>query len=442
MPGRRTARILGALLVALIASSGPPVFGPSTPARAGLAAVGVNDSLSTRHDRLAVVAAPGVLGNDLNLLGGATAILTSNVSHGDLVLNANGGYTYMPDPGYVGTDSFRYRPSGLLSTGATVNITVTNAAPVARPDSYSTPYRTTLMVGAPGVLGNDTDADGDALVAQLVSGGGTGSLDFHANGGFTFSPGGSFSGTMSFTYKVWDGVAWSGVATVTLNVAAPTPSPTPTPTPQPTPTPSPTPSPTPTSTPTPAPTPTPSLPLPSLPLPSLPLPSASLPLPSIPGIIDDPTLSPDPSGTPAGSPPSSSGAEPAPSTDSDSAPRASDDDSDPADGGAAVPGRPGGPGDAAPTEGGAVAPRVGPGGLGVIGTPAPDGSPGGGGLGVQLLGGLGVAPVWFVPAAAFGGTGLLVLLWVALQLTAGAMWVPAARRLRGEERTRRSTSPG
>src|ERR671919_440613 len=89
------------------------------------------------------------------------AALVSGVSHGALQLRSDGGFTYTPASGYVGTDSFRYRPSGLLSTAATVTITVTNAAPVAVPDAYSTPYRTTLVVPAPGVLANDTDTDGD-----------------------------------------------------------------------------------------------------------------------------------------------------------------------------------------------------------------------------------------------------------------------------------------
>ena len=36
-----------------------------------------------------------------------------------------------------------------------------NDAPVAVNDSYSTTEDTALTVAAPGVLGNDTDADGD-----------------------------------------------------------------------------------------------------------------------------------------------------------------------------------------------------------------------------------------------------------------------------------------
>lgn len=55
----------------------------------------------------------------------------------------------------------------------------------------------------------------------------------------------------------------------------------------------------------------------------------------------------------------------------------------------------------------------------------------GGGLNLRV-GGFDPAPLWFVPAAAIGAPGLLVILWVALQVAAGAAWLPATRRLRGD----------
>ena len=69
------------------------------------------------------------------------------------------------------------------------------------------PPASTLNVPAPGVLGDDTDADGDSLTATLVDGGGNGSLDLNSNGSFTFKSGGSFTGTRTFTYKASDGIA-------------------------------------------------------------------------------------------------------------------------------------------------------------------------------------------------------------------------------------------
>ena len=47
---------------------------------------------------------------------------------------------------------------------------------------------TELTVGAPGVLGNDSDADGDPLTAVLVSGVSNGSLTLNSDGSFTYTP--------------------------------------------------------------------------------------------------------------------------------------------------------------------------------------------------------------------------------------------------------------
>jgi hypothetical protein len=408
---RRPARVLAAAITLAMLSISGVLIGPAPqPAAAALVATGVPDSLSTKHDRTAVVPAPGVLGNDLNLIGGSTAILVSGVAHGTLSLQADGGYTYTPAAGYVGSDSFKYHPSGLLFTTATVTITITNATPVVRPDAYSSPAGTTLVVPAPGVLGNDTDADGDALVTQRV-GGITGSLDLDPDGRFTYTPGGGFSGTATFSYRVWDGVAWSSTTTVSLTIVAPTPSPTPTPAP----TSAPTSTPAPTPTPTPGlPLPIPSLPLPSLPLPSLPLPTPT-PAPALPsiGLPTSPTTGTD---DPAGS------ATPRPSATQSVAGQP--------DGGADPGSGPTPPRSGAGDPSVSAEDRTGGARSGVLSdAPALD-------LGLGALGVLAGVEIWAVPAAVLGGPGLLVLVWMALQAAGALAWIPAARRLRDGDVTR------
>ena len=49
------------------------------------------------------------------------------------------------------------------NNAATVSISVTNTAPVANSDSFSTAYGTPVTITAGSLLGNDSDADGDAL---------------------------------------------------------------------------------------------------------------------------------------------------------------------------------------------------------------------------------------------------------------------------------------
>jgi VCBS repeat-containing protein len=183
----------------------------------------VNDSYATAEDTPLTIAAPGVLGNDTDLEGDAlTAILVSGPSHGTLTLNANGGFTYTPAADYNGLDSFSYKSNdGTADSNiATVTITISpvNDAPVANNNSYSTNEDVTLTVNAPGVLGNDTDVDGDPLSAILVSGPSHGTLTLNANGSFTYTSAANYNGPDSFTYKANDGVADSNVATVTITV--------------------------------------------------------------------------------------------------------------------------------------------------------------------------------------------------------------------------------
>src|SRR5262249_10241248 len=91
--------------------------------------------------------------------------------------------------------------------------------PTATNDSYSVNEDTTLSVAAPGILTNDSDPDGDALSADLVTlPAHSSSFSFSSNGSFTYRPLANFNGTDSFTYKASDGNLQSGTATVTITV--------------------------------------------------------------------------------------------------------------------------------------------------------------------------------------------------------------------------------
>ena len=94
-----------------------------------------------------------------------------------------------------------------------------NVAPVALDDSYDVDEDTVLSVAAPGVLGNDTDADGPALTAAVGVLPSNGKLVLDPDGGFTYAPNPGFNGLDSFIYTASDGIAASNVATVTIRVA-------------------------------------------------------------------------------------------------------------------------------------------------------------------------------------------------------------------------------
>lgn len=78
-----------------------------------------------------------------------------------------------------------------------------------------------LTVSAPGVLGNDMDADGDSLTAVLVTSTSNGLLIFNADGGFTNTPMSLLTFNDSFIYKAFDGIAYSNPVTVTIRVNVP-----------------------------------------------------------------------------------------------------------------------------------------------------------------------------------------------------------------------------
>jgi len=91
---------------------------------------------------------------------------------------------------------------------------------VAANNAYSMTAGSTLNVAAPGVLGNDSDADGDALSAVLVSGAANGSLVFNGNGSFSYTPNAGFAGGDSIVYRAYDGALYSNSASISITVAS------------------------------------------------------------------------------------------------------------------------------------------------------------------------------------------------------------------------------
>lgn len=97
---------------------------------------------------------------------------------------------------------------------------LSNRAPVATNDAYTTNEDTLLTVPAPGVLGNDSDGDGDPMTAAIATNVSVedGSVSLASDGSFTYTPAQDFNGTTSFTYTASDGTSASLAATVTITV--------------------------------------------------------------------------------------------------------------------------------------------------------------------------------------------------------------------------------
>lgn len=208
------------------------LFGdPSIVFKRSLTAVS-DDYPVDENDSLSVPSAdgvfPDVLENDINPDGLtliAELVPDSGPYYGTLDFNADGSFTYTPNPNWYGLDRFFYRAvSGTTQSNATmVDLFVrsTNLAPVAMVDSYTLDEDSSLSVllVEEGVLENDTDADvGDLLTAKLYSTTKRGTLQFHEDGTFNYYPYSNVNGTDNFTYRAYDGEAYSGSTTVTLNI--------------------------------------------------------------------------------------------------------------------------------------------------------------------------------------------------------------------------------
>lgn len=185
------------------------------------APVAVNDSYSLDRQTSTVlsVSAPGILVNDVDADNPTlTAVQVSGPTNGSLIFNADGSFTYTPDPSFGGTDSFTYRAfDGTASspeTTVSIAVSAPNTAPVAVNDTFEANAGTPLTGN---VLANDNDLNNDTLTAVLVGAPPAG-LTFNANGSFTYIAAAGLTGPVTFSYKASDGRLDSNTATVTIRI--------------------------------------------------------------------------------------------------------------------------------------------------------------------------------------------------------------------------------
>lgn len=151
-----------------------------------------------------------------------TFSLVGNVPVGAHINSTTGEFSWTPTEAQgPGTFTFDVMVSdGLLTDSETITLMVAevNAAPVAVADIYIANEDHALTVTAPGVLFNDSDINGDQVIAILQSTVSHGVLSFHSDGSFNYFPNNDWYGTDSFTYAAYDGQALSNFVTVTIAV--------------------------------------------------------------------------------------------------------------------------------------------------------------------------------------------------------------------------------
>jgi len=150
-----------------------------------------------------------------------TASIDTPPANGFLTLNLEGTFSYTHNGTETTTDSFIYEASdGDLTDTATVNITITpvNDPPSVMEDSFIALEDTKLSVEAPGVLANDSDAEGDPLSASLFPESTHDELTLKPDGSFSYIPPQDFIGNVQFFYRASDSVDYSNIVTLTIKV--------------------------------------------------------------------------------------------------------------------------------------------------------------------------------------------------------------------------------
>jgi hypothetical protein len=153
--------------------------------------------------------------------------IVSPPQHGSVSIDdkSKGVYTYTPEVGYAGADSFTFKVNDgyMDSNAATVVIDIVNGMPVAKDDRLTTAKNT----AAKGTL-KASDSAGDALTFSMVAPPAHGSVKLDAaSGDFTYTPNSDYVGADGFTFKASNGRSDSNTATLSITVEGSTPPPPP-----------------------------------------------------------------------------------------------------------------------------------------------------------------------------------------------------------------------
>lgn len=150
-----------------------------------------------------------------------TVVSVSQPALGEAYVNSDNTVSFDPQ-GNVGSHSFIYTISDQhagLSTGVITVATLdpndgNDNWPEIVPDNVTTTQGATVFID---LLGNDTDADGDALVLDQVDSPQHGTI-VKQDGGVFYTPEAGFTGTDSFYYGVHDNHGHNGSALVEVTV--------------------------------------------------------------------------------------------------------------------------------------------------------------------------------------------------------------------------------
>lgn len=183
-----------------------------------------NDTASTKINDSVTI---DVLSNDSDVDGDTLTVQSAQAQNGNTLIG-NNLITYTPTEGFSGNDTISYSiADGNGGTdSATVAVVIDDNLnnPIAEPDSYVINEDSELIATAgsessPGLLDNDSDADGDTLtVVGFVTQPEHGEISIADSGSFVYRPNSHFFGSDSFIYQVSDGHGGTANGNVTITV--------------------------------------------------------------------------------------------------------------------------------------------------------------------------------------------------------------------------------
>ncbi|MCJ7983294.1 tandem-95 repeat protein [Priestia sp. OVL9] len=172
-----------------------------------------NYTFSTQEDSPVIGA---IVGTDVdgNPLSYQLQVAPTN---GVAAVNADGTFSYQPNPNFNGTDQFTVLVSdgqgGTAVSTVTINVIPVNDPPITSNVSFTIAEDSTLINQIVAV-----DPDGDSLTFSLQAAPGNGVAVVNVDGTFSYQPNLNFNGTDQFTVLVSDGQGGTAVSTVTVIV--------------------------------------------------------------------------------------------------------------------------------------------------------------------------------------------------------------------------------
>ncbi|WP_170940626.1 tandem-95 repeat protein [Pseudoalteromonas sp. NBT06-2] len=167
-----------------------------------------------------------VLANDSDVDNDTLTVIGADVIKGGVEITQENTLVYNPETDFEGEIEIVYTVSdnsgGEAQGKVLVSINNSNNAPIAFDDIFALTEDSLMVISVPGLLNNDTDADGDILSVNTTAftNVSNGIVTLSTDGSFSYQPNENFFGSDSFEYEVIDGEGGTDIGKATLTISS------------------------------------------------------------------------------------------------------------------------------------------------------------------------------------------------------------------------------